>query len=91
MEDDEPSRGGSDQISQGPGEPDRNPPRVEDEGPTAHTSPEQGHPAGEGERSDREVGGPTSPEDPPEEDVEGGAHGSSPGSHFESHDDQEER
>ena len=25
-----------------------------------HTSPEEGHPAGEGERSDRDIGGPTS-------------------------------
>ena len=86
----ERSPGRSDQISEGPGEPDRNPARVEGEGPTAHTSPAEGHPAGEGERTDRDVGGPTSPEDPPEEDFEGGAHGSSPGSHFEPHHDQEE-
>ena len=40
-----------------------------------HTSPEEGHPAGEGERSDREVGGPTSPDREPEEDATGGARG----------------
>ncbi len=28
-----------------------------------HTTPEEGHPAGDGERTDREIGGPTSPED----------------------------
>jgi len=87
MEEVEPSPRGSDQISEGPGEPDRNPPSVEGEGPTAHTSPGEGHPAGEGERTDRDVGGPTSAEDPPQEGSEGGAHGSSPGSHFEPHDD----
>ena len=86
MEEVERSPRGSEQTSEGPGEPDRSPPRVEDAGPTAHTSPEEGHPAGEGERTDREVGGPTSPEDPPEEDFEGGGHGSSTGSRFEPHD-----
>jgi hypothetical protein len=30
-----------------------------DSGGRAHTSPSEGHPAGEGPRSDREVGGPT--------------------------------
>ena len=85
MEEVERRPDGSDQISEGPGEPDRNPPRVEDEGPTAHTSPEEGHPAGEGERTDRDVGGPTAPEDPPEEDSEGGGRGSSSGSRFEPH------
>jgi len=47
-----------------------------------HTSVEEGHPAGEGERSDREVGGPTSPEREPEDDVTGGATGTR-GSGFE--------
>ena len=37
-----------------------------------HTSAEEGHPAGEGERSDRDIGGPTAPENPPDDDVEGG-------------------
>ena len=30
------------------------------EGGNVHTSPEEGHPAGEDERSDRDIGGPTS-------------------------------
>ena len=48
-----------------------------------HTSPEEGHPAGDGERGDREVGGPTSRDREPEEDVTGGAPGTPPGSGFE--------
>ena len=32
------------------------------DGPKVHTSPEEGHPAGDGERSDRDIGGPTSPD-----------------------------
>ena len=58
----------------------------EDEGSrkgSPHTSAEEGHPAGEGERSDRDVGGPTSPDQEPEEDVTGGAPGTPPGSGFE--------
>jgi hypothetical protein len=43
--------------------------------PAALSSRPQGHPAGDGERSDRDVGGPTSPEDAPDEDVSGGAPG----------------
>jgi hypothetical protein len=43
-----------------------------------HTSVEEGHPAGPGERSDRDVGGPTSPDQEPEEDVTGGARGTRP-------------
>ena len=31
-------------------------------GGSPHTSPEEGHPAGDGERSDRDIGGPTSDE-----------------------------
>ena len=60
----------------------------EDEGSgqgSPHTTPEEGHPAGTGERSDRDVGGPTSPDDPPEEDVTGGAPGTPPDAGFESH------
>jgi len=60
----------------------------EDEGSGAanpHTSAEEGHPAGPGERSDRDVGGPTSPDEPGEGDAEGGAPGASPGSGFEPH------
>jgi hypothetical protein len=33
-----------------------------EEGGRAHTSPEEGHPAGDGPRSTRDVGGPTSAE-----------------------------
>ena len=50
---------------------------------TPHTSPEEGHPAGEGERSDRDIGGPTSPES-----GEGGETGSGTGtreSEFDAH------
>ena len=50
----------------------------EDDGPQVHTSAEEGHPAGEGERSDRDVGGPTSPDDAPDEDVEGGGPSKTP-------------
>ena len=32
----------------------------EQSGGTPHTTPEEGHPAGDGERSDRDIGGPTS-------------------------------
>lgn len=48
-----------------------------------HTSPEEGHPAGAGERGDREVGGPTSPDRELEADVTGGGRGTKP-SGFES-------
>ena len=58
----------------------------EDEGSrkgSPHTSVEEGHPAGVGKRGDRDVGGPTSPENEPDEDVTGGAPGTPPGSGFE--------
>ena len=45
---------------------------------TPHTSAEEGHPAGDGERSDRDIGGPTAPESPPDDDVEGGGPGTRP-------------
>ncbi len=38
-----------------------------------HTSPKEGHPAGPGERTDRDVGGPTSPDEPAGEEAAGGA------------------
>ena len=60
------------QTGEGPGEPDREGISVEGDGPEVHTEPGEGHPAGEGERSDRDIGGPTSPDDPPDEDVSGG-------------------
>jgi hypothetical protein len=45
----------------GPSDPDE---RVGmgEEGGRAHTTPEEGHPAGDGPRSGRDVGGPTSAE-----------------------------
>ena len=49
-----------------------------------HTSPEEGHPAGEGERSDREIGGPTTGEDS-DDDATGGAPGTPDESGFDSH------
>ena len=64
-------------------------PRQDDEhqseGPRVHTTPEEGHPAGEGERSDRDIGGPTSPEEDSEEEATGGAPGTPPDSGFDSH------
>ena len=58
----------------------------EQQGSNPHTSPEEGHPAGDGERSDRDIGGPTSPEQEPSEDVEGGGPGTKPGDEgFDSH------
>ena len=57
----------------GPGEPEGNPPPVEGDGPEVHTGEDEGHPAGDGERTDRDIGGPTGPDDPPEDDGEGGA------------------
>ena len=63
----------------------------ETEGSNPHTSAEEGHPAGEGERSDRDVGGPTAPESAPDEDVEGGGPGTRPADEgFESHESAEE-
>ena len=53
-----------------------------------HTSTTEGHPAGEGERADRDVGGPTSPDQEPDEDATGGARGTR-GSGFEADSDSE--
>jgi hypothetical protein len=53
-------------------------------GGSPHTTPQQGHPAGPGPRSDREVGGPT----PPPGAAGGNATGGAPGTHpsgFEPH------
>jgi len=49
-----------------------------------HTTPEEGHPAGDGERSDREIGGPATDADESGEDVTGGATGTRE-SEFDSH------
>jgi hypothetical protein len=35
----------------------------EESGGKPHTTPEEGHPAGDGERTERDVGGPTAPDD----------------------------
>ena len=53
-------------------------------GPQVHTTPQEGHPAGTGTRSDRDIGGPTSPESP-NQGATGGAPGTPPGSGFEPH------
>ena len=55
----------------------------QDAGGRAHTGLDEGHPAGDGERSDRDVGGPTSAEGNPEPEDEG-VHGTRP-SPFEPH------
>ena len=44
-----------------------------DAGGRAHTSSTEGHPAGDGARSDRDVGGPVAEEDA--EEATGGIHG----------------
>jgi hypothetical protein len=46
-----------------------------EESGNVHTTPEEGHPAGDDERSDRDVGGPTSGE----AEGEGGTTGGAPG------------
>ena len=76
------------QTTEGPGEPDREGISVDEGGPDVHTSPDEGHPAGDGERSDRDIGGPTSPDDEPDEDVSGGATSRKPDSGFEPHGDE---
>jgi hypothetical protein len=55
------------------------------QGPRVHTTPAEGHPAGTGERSDRDIGGPTSREGESPSEVTGGAPGTPPGSGFEPH------
>lgn len=56
----------------------------DEEKPRVHTTPEEGHPAGTGERSDRDIGGPTAPDEPSEDDATGGAPGTRK-SDFEPH------
>jgi len=54
----------------------------ETSGGSPHTTPEEGHPAGDGERDDRDIGGPTS------SDSDGDETGGAPGtkeSGFDSH------
>ena len=50
----------------------------EQEGQDVHTTPEEGHPAGDGQRSDRDIGGPTTGEETGDET--GGAPGTKPDS-----------
>jgi hypothetical protein len=72
--------------SQEPGERDAELAEQAEGSSDPHTSPEEGHPAGEGERSDRDVGGPTSdPESDDDDETTGGAPGTSPGSDFDPH------
>jgi hypothetical protein len=52
-------------------------------GSQTHTSAQEGHPAGTGSRTDRDIGGPVAEEDAPEST--GGAPGTKPGSGFEPH------
>jgi len=63
------------ETGQGPGEPDRegfvSEEAQEGESPDVHTSAEQGHPAGDEERTDRDIGGPTSPSDEDSEEESG--------------------
>jgi len=56
---------------------------ADDEDTTAHTPPGE-HPAGDGPRSDRDVGGPTSGSDSGDGEETGGAHGTRE-SEFDSH------
>ena len=53
--------------------------------PRVHTTPQEGHPAGTGERTERDIGGPTSPEKPQDTQVTGGAPGTPPDAGFEPH------
>ena len=45
---------------------------MNDDDQKVHTTPEEGHPAGDGERTDRDIGGPTSPEGDGEGEATGG-------------------
>ena len=57
----------------------------QNEGSSPHTSAEEGHPAGTGERSDRDVGGPTSPEEGGGEETGGGQSQKPADEGFDSH------
>ena len=59
---------------------------MNDDDQKVHTTPEEGHPAGDGERSDRDIGGPTSPEGETSGDETGGGPSQKPGDEgFDSH------
>jgi len=53
-------------------------------GVQVHTTPQEGHPAGTGVRTERDIGGPTSPGEAGGT-ATGGAPGTPPGSGFEPH------
>ena len=55
----------------------------ESSGESPHTTPEEGHPAGDGERSDRDIGGPTA--DPSGDGEESGSGTGTRDSEFDSH------
>src|SRR3954452_6657071 len=83
---DDPQVGG---ITEGPGEHGATPEGARfdaDAGGKAHTRLDEGHPAGDGERTDRQVGGPTSADGAePSSGTEPGAHGDIPTKGFEPH------
>ncbi len=54
-----------------------------DAGGKAHTSSTEGHPAGDGPRTDREVGGPVAEDDA--EEATGGIHGDIQTKGFDAH------
>ena len=57
-----------------------------EESGNVHTSPEEGHPAGEDERSDRDIGGPTAPENGGDGEETGGGPSPKPADEgFDSH------
>jgi hypothetical protein len=56
----------------------------QDAGGKAHTELDEPHPAGDGARSGRETGGPTSETQEPDDQPHGGAHGDRP-SGFDAH------
>ncbi len=58
----------------------------DDDAPRIHTTPEEGHPAGDGPRSDREIGGPVAAEDAPEGQAEGRGAPGTVDNAFEPHD-----
>ena len=59
---------------------------MNDDDQKVHTTPEEGHPAGDDERSDRDIGGPTSPEGETSGEETGGAPSTKPADEgFDSH------
>ena len=59
---------------------------MNDDDQKVHTTPEEGHPAGDGERTDRDIGGPTSPEGETSGDETGGGPSQKPADEgFDSH------